>query len=300
MRLLVLGSGAGGGLPQWNALNENGRAAFGRDPLVPFRSQCSLAVSVDGESWAVLNAAPDLRQQIIDNPALHPRVALRSSPIKAVLLTGGEVDQVTGLLSLRERQVFDVWASAPTLAAIAMNPIFEALSTDHVARRVVTPGADFSPLPGLSVTPLDLPGKVPLYLERTRPDPTASEPGDCLAYVLAAGGRRAVFAPGCKAMTPELARACDGADAVFFDGTLYDDAEMIRTQEGTKTGRRMGHMPMTGEGSAVEAFAALNPKRKFFIHINNTNPAVRHGSAARETLAQAGWEIAEDGMELRL
>lgn len=300
MRLLVLGSGAGGGLPQWNAPNENGRAAFGRDPLVPFRSQCSLAVSLDGVAWAILNAAPELRQQILDNRPLHPAVAPRSSPIRAVLLTGAEIDQVAGLLTLRERQPFDLWASTPTLTALAMNPIFEALAPETVTRRTVTPGLAFAPLDGLSVTALDIPGKAPLYLERTRPDPTQGEPGDCLAYVLEAGGRRAVFAPGCKAMTDELAAACSAADAVFFDGTLYDDEEMIRTREGTKTGRRMGHMPMTGDGSAVEAFAALSPRRKFFIHINNTNPAVRRGSAARATLAAAGWEIAEDGMELHL
>lgn len=300
MRLLVLGSGAGGGIPQWNAPNENGRAAFGRDPLVPFRSQCSLAVSIDGGDWALLNAAPDLRQQIIDNPQLHPRDLPRSSPIKAVLLTGGEIDQVTGLLTLRERQAFDIWGSGSTLAALAMNPIFEALAAGVVTRRAVTPGEPFEPLRGLSVTPIDIPGKAPLYLERTRPDPTLSEPGDCLAFVLEASGKRAVFAPGCAAMTDSLAAACDGADAVFFDGTLYDDTEMIRTGQGMKTGRRMGHMSMTGAGSAVEAFAALNPRRKFFIHINNTNPAAREDSAERVALAAAGWEIAEDGRELML
>jgi len=300
MRLLVLGSGAGGGIPQWNSLNENGRAAFGRDPLVPFRSQCSLAVSLDGDNWALLNAAPELRQQIIDNPTLHPRTAPRSSPIRAVLLTGGEIDQVTGLLTLRERQSFDIWASASTLAALAMNPIFEALAAETVNRRAITPGTAFAPLPGLAVTPLDIPGKAPLYLERTRPDPTQSEPGDCLAFLLDAGGKRAVFAPGCKEMTPALTAACANADAVFFDGTLYDDAEMIRTAQGTKTGRRMGHMPMTGEGSAVEVFAALAPKRKVFLHINNTNPAARRDSPERAHLAEAGWEIAEDGMEILL
>ncbi len=300
MRLLVLGSGAGGGLPQWNALNENGRAAFGRDPLVPFRSQCSLAVSLNGDEWAVLNAAPDLRQQIIDNVALHPQTGPRSSPVRAVLLTGAEIDQVTGLLTLRERQPFDLWASAPTLAALAMNPIFEALSADSVTRRAVTPDSAFEPLPGLRVTPLDVPGKAPLYLERTRPDPTMSEPGDSLAFVLESGGKRALFAPGVKEVTPALARAADGADAVFIDGTLFTDDEMIRAGEGAKTGRRMGHLPMTGEGGIVEAFRALSPRRKLFIHINNTNPAARRDSPARATLAEAGWEIAEDGMELCL
>ncbi|MFT3808953.1 MAG: pyrroloquinoline quinone biosynthesis protein PqqB [Micropepsaceae bacterium] len=300
MRLLVLGSGAGGGLPQWNALNENGRAAFGRDPLVPFRSQCSLAVSIDGESWAILNAAPDLRQQIIDNPALHPKTGPRSSPIRAVLLTGAEIDQVTGLLTLRERQAFDVWASAPTLAALAMNPIFEALSAAYVTRRAVTPGAAFAPLPGLKVTPLDVPGKAPLYLERTRATPTDAAPGDSLAFVLESAGRRVVFAPGVKEVTDDIARAADGADVVLIDGTLFTDDEMIRAGEGAKAGRRMGHLPMTGDGSIVEAFRGIAAKRKLFIHINNTNPAARRDSPARAALAEAGWDIAEDGMEIEL
>lgn len=300
MRLLVLGSGAGGGLPQWNAPNENGRAAFGRDPLVPFRSQCSIAVTLDGQGWVIFNAAPEIRQQILDSRALHPVEAPRSSPIKAVLLTGGEIDQVAGLLTLRERQPFVLWASAPTLKALAMNPIFEALAPETVARHAILPDTPFEPLAGLRVTALDIPGKAPLYLERTRADPTLSEPGDCLAFVIEADGKRAVFAPGCKTMTSGLADACDGADAVFFDGTLYDDAEMIASGEGVKTGRRMGHMPMTGPDSAVSAFAGLSPRRKLFIHINNTNPAVRRGSPQRAALAAAGWEVAEDGMELRL
>ena len=299
MRLLVLGSGAGGGLPQWNAPNENGRAAFGCDPLVPFRTQCSLAVSVDGESWAILNTAPDLRQQIIANRQLHPRTPPRSSPIASVLLTGAEIDQVTGLLTLRERQAFTLYASQPTLDALAMNPIFEALS-DVVVRRPIAPGIPFHTLGALGVTAIDLPGKAPLYLERTRPDPTQSEPGDCMGYVLKHNGKRAVFAPGCARMTEELAAACDGAEVVFFDGTLYRDDEMIAAGEGMKTGRRMGHMPMTGEGSTVEAFAGLNVKRKIFIHVNNTNPAARYDSDQRRALAAAGWEVAEDGMEIAL
>jgi pyrroloquinoline quinone biosynthesis protein B len=277
----------------------NGRAAFGRDPLVPFRSQCSLAVSIDGDTWALLNAAPDLRQQIIANPQLHPRTPPRSSPIASVLLTGAEIDQVTGLLTLRERQPFTLYGSQATLDALAMNPIFEALS-DVVVRRPIAPGVPFHTLGALSVTPLDLPGKAPLYLERTRPDPTQSAPGDCLAFVLKHEGKRAVFAPGCARMTYELAAACDGADAVFFDGTLFTDDEMIAAGEGVKTGRRMGHMPMTGDGGTVAAFADLHPRRKFFIHINNTNPVLRYDSAERRALAAAGWEIAEDGMEIAL
>ena len=113
-------------------------------------------------------------------------------------------------------------------------------------------------------------------------------------------GKRAVFAPGCARMTEALADACEGADAVFFDGTLFTDDEMIRSGEGTKTGRRMGHMPMTGPGGAVEAFGQIRAGRKFFIHINNTNPALRYDSAERAALAAEGWAIAEDGMEISL
>ncbi len=300
MRLLVLGSGAGGGLPQWNAPNRNGRAAFGRDPLVPCRTQCSIAVSLDGEDWAVFNASPDLRTQILAQPQLHPRHAPRSSPIKAVALTGGEIDQVTGLLTLRERQAFTLFASAPTLQALAMNPIFDALADGTVSRVETRRGETFMPLPGLEATPLDIPGKAPLYLERTRSDPTASEAGDCFAYVIAHGGKRAVFAPGVARMTPALEEACRGADLVLFDGTLFTDDEMIAAGEGAKTGRRMGHMPMTGAASAVEAFAALDVRRKMFIHINNTNPAARADSAERRQLAALGWEIAEDGQDITL
>lgn len=300
MRLLVLGSGAGGGTPQWNALNANGRAAFERDPLVPFRSQCSLAVSGNGTDWALLNAAPDLRQQILANPQLHPTLSPRSSPIRAVLLTGAEIDQITGLLCLRERHAFTLYGSGVTLAALAMNPIFEALSPDYVTRTPVPPNAAFEPVEGVTATALDVPGKPPLYLERTRPDPLRGEPGDSFAYVLESGGRRIVFAPGVAHMTKALAAACNTADLVLIDGTLFADDEMIAAGEGVKTGRRMGHMPMTGEDSILAAFAGLNPKRKAFIHINNTNPALRYGSPQRRQLAEAGWEIAEDGMEIAL
>ena len=201
------------------------------------------------------------------------------------------------MLCLRERHAFTLYASAPTLAALAMNPIFEALSADHVARTALGPG-ETTQAAGVTVTALDIPGKAPLYLERTRTDPLRAEPGDCYAYVLESRGSRAVFAPGVAEMTNTLAAACEGADAVFVDGTLFTDGEMIAAGEGSKSGRRMGHMPLTGPGSIVEAFAALAPKRKLLIHVNNTNPAARLNSPERAQLAQAGWEVSEDGLEV--
>jgi pyrroloquinoline quinone biosynthesis protein B len=300
MRFLVLGSGAGGGLPQWNAFNASGRAAFSGDPLVPFRGQCGAAVSLDGVSWVLLNASPDLRAQIIANPQLHPRTGPRSSPIKAVLLTGAEIDQIAGLLTLRERHEFSVFCSNSALNALLLNPIFEALAAERVTRLAVAPGTQITPLPGLKATPIDVPGKVPLYLECTRADPTARESGDCLAWELEANGKRAIFMPGCAEMTADLAARIEGTDLLLIDGTLHTDGEMIARGEGAKTGRRMGHIPMTGPGGAVEALASLKIGRRMFIHINNTNPVIRLDSPERANLRAAGWEIAEDGMEIWL
>jgi pyrroloquinoline quinone biosynthesis protein B len=257
-------------------------------------------VSLDGEAWALLNASPDLRAQIIANPQLHPRTGPRSSPIKAVLLTGAEIDQIAGLLTLRERHQFSVFGSEITLNALSLNPIFDALPPERVERTPVQPDAPVSPLPGLTATAFEVPGKVPLYLEKTRADPTAREAGDCLAWELSAGDKRAVFMPGCAELTPDLVQRIDGADLLLLDGTLFTDDEMLAGGEGPKTGRRMGHIPMTGPGGAVETLAGLKIGRRMFIHINNTNPVVRTDSPERALLARAGWEIAEDGMEIRL
>src|SRR5256885_13755576 len=143
---IVLGSAAGGGFPQWNCRCAVCRLAWERDPRVTPRTQASIAVSGDGEHWTLLNAAPDLRAQLAATPALHPRT-LRGSPVEAVVLTGGEIDQTAGLLSLRERQPFTLIATEQTLRALADNPMFGALAADAVMRRALAPGTPFM-LPG--------------------------------------------------------------------------------------------------------------------------------------------------------
>src|ERR1041384_4553517 len=141
---IVLGAAAGGGFPQWNCRCAVCRLAWDGDPRVSARSQASLAVSADGSHWTLLNAAPDLRAQLAATPALHPRGALRTSPIEAVVLTGGEIDQTAGLLSLRERQRFAIHATAETLGALNDNPMFAALADDVVTRRTVPLGEAFA------------------------------------------------------------------------------------------------------------------------------------------------------------
>jgi pyrroloquinoline quinone biosynthesis protein B len=299
LRAIVLGAAAGGGFPQWNSAGGGCSRARAGDPLALPRTQASLAVSADGDRWLLINASPDLRQQIAGTPALHPRPSpLRNSPIGAVLLTGGEVDSIAGLLHLRERHAFTVMGTAPTLAALDANPIFRALDSGLVRREVIAADAGFEAL-GIAITVYGVPGKVPLYAEASDA-PVVAEDGEAVGVALSAGGGTLHYIPGCAMMTDALRARLAGADCVMFDGTLFTDDEMIRLGAGPKTGRRMGHMPMTGPGSTIDAFATIPVSRRIFVHINNTNPALLADSPERAHLAAAGWEVAEDGMEIRL
>ena len=295
---IVLGAAAGGGFPQWNCRCAVCRLAWDGDPRVSARSQASLAVSADGERWTLLNAAPDLRAQLAATPALHPRGALRASPITAVVLTGAEVDQTAGLLNLRERQPFMLAATAETLGILGTNTMFDVLAADVVTRRAVEIGKPFVLPGGLTAELFVVPGKVPLYLERGTPD-TAAETGANVGIEISADGARLCFVPGAAAVTPALRARLERADVILFDGTLFTDDEMITAGTGEKTGRRMGHMPIEGPDGSLAALAGLG-KRRIYIHINNTNPILIDGSAERRRVEAAGWEVAADGLEISL
>ncbi len=306
MKAVVLGAAAGGGFPQWNSNAAACRRAREGDPAARVRTQAGLAVSADGENWYLLNASPDLRQQIECSPFLHPKHGLRSSPIAGAVLTGSDVDAISGLLNLRERQKFTIYATAKVHGVLDANSIFEVLARDVVERRVVsldspmelaTPTGQSA---GLVLELFAVPGKVPLYLETAGAAPPILTDGNTVAAVLSDGRRQLFFIPGCAAMTPALARRLRGAEAVFFDGTLWRDDEMIRAGIGQKTGRRMGHMSLTGVGGTIEAFADLGVKRKILIHINNSNPVLLDDSPERAEVEAAGWEVAFDGMEVDL
>jgi pyrroloquinoline quinone biosynthesis protein B len=307
LRALVLGSAAGGGFPQWNSAGPGCVRARAGDPAARARTQASIAVSADGLRWAVLNAAPELRLQIEATPALHPRReggATRHSPIAAVALTGGEVDTIAGLLSLRERQAFALYAAAPTLAVLAANPIFRVLNSDLVPRRELMPrrpvalqDAAGAPL-GLTLEAFAVPGKVPLFNEDPAgADPGRSDEGDTVGFAVSAGGGTLLFIPGCAAMTPALRARIAAAQTLLFDGTLFRDDEMIAAGVGTKTGARMGHMSLDGPGGTLAALDGI-PARRILIHLNNTNPVLLADSRERAIVAAAGWEVAEDGMEI--
>ncbi len=300
LRAIVLGSGAGGGYPQWNCRCAVCALAWAGDPRVTPRTQSSLAVSADGGRWALLNASPDLRRQIELTPALHPDAgaapgALRASPIGAVVLTNGDVDHVAGLITLRERQPFDLVATEDIHAVVDDNPVFGVLADDVVGRRRLVLDEPLEILPGLVVTGFAVPGKVPLYLEGDVVD-TAMIGGQTIGLEVAAGGERFVYVPGMARVTEALTRRLAGAAAIFVDGTVFTDDEMIAAGVGTKTGGRMGHLPISGPGGSMAALAGVPAGRRIYVHINNTNPILIEGSPERRAVEAAGWEVGHDGM----
>ena len=297
LRALVLGSSAGGGVPQWNCGCRVCRLAWEGDALVRPRTQSSLAVSADGERWLLLNASIDLRQQIFVTPALQPSGEGRSSPIAAVVLTNADVNHAAGLLALRERQPFAIWGTRGTLDTIGANRIFDVVGRDIVPRRAVKLGEPFEPLPGLRLELFPVPGKVPLWLEEGAVKTDEIGEGT-VGVAVEAAGRRLVYAPGCARVTEDLHKRIASADVLFFDGTLYSDDEMIANGLGDKTGRRMGHMPVSGRGGTLDELARHAHVRKILIHINNSNPILIEGSAEEAKVKAAGWDVAFDGMEV--
>jgi pyrroloquinoline quinone biosynthesis protein B len=295
---IVLGSAAGGAFPQWNCRCQVCRLAWAGDRRVRPRTQASLGVTSNGEDWLLINASPDLPQQLRQSQPLHPRTGTRSSPIKAVVLTGAEVDQVAGLLSLREREPFTIHATAATLATIGENAIFGVLAPDVVKRCAVAPGAPMIFAGDMTVRFFIVPGKVPLYLEGESPE-TASETAANVGVEISAAGASLAYVPAAAAVTPAMAERLAHAEVVLFDGTLYRDDEMIVNGTGTKTGRRMGHIPIDGAAGSLRALRDLSCRR-IYVHINNTNPILVDGSPERLQVERAGWEVAEDGMEIRL
>ena len=308
LHVLVLGSAAGGGIPQWNCNCALCRRARAGDPKVKRRTQCSLAVSSGDGKWFLLNASPDLRKQIDDNPDLHPKAGGRHSPIAGAVLTGADIDFIAGLLNLRESQPLAVYATGRVQSVLNANSVYRVLNPEYVDRRELTlgkpvdiAGKDGKPN-GISVEGFSVPGKVALYLEDPNAKGYGSYAEDAIGLKVTdrATGKHFFYVPGCAEMPSELAARLKDAALVFFDGTVWSDDEMIANQTGTKTGARMGHMHVAGGDGSMAAFAKLGVKRKVFVHINNTNPVLAEDSSERAQVEAAGWEVGFDGMKVTL
>ena len=311
MHIRVLGAAAGGGYPQWNCNHPNSRKARNKDPNAIARTQSSIAISSDGLRWFIFNASPDLRHQLWNNPILMPQSSdpLRYSPIMGVLLTNADVDHTAGLINLRESQNFNLYGTERVLSVLENNSIFNVLNPKFVKRKPIKLDEPINleytdgKVSGITVIPFAVPGKVALWLEDESKGPNfGSVDEDTIALEVKndQGKTEFFYIPGCANVPEWLKKRINNSDLILFDGTLWTDDEMIREKVGIKTGKRMGHISMYGSEGSIESFKNIKIKRKIFIHINTTNPALLENSDERRLANEAGWEIAYDNMELKI
>ena len=308
LRVVILGAAAGGGVPQWNCGCPVCRTARNEHPEIQ-STQASIAITGDGEHWFLINASPDLRQQLIATTQLHPKAGkLRHSPISGVILTNGEIDAVAGLLSMREGSPFTIYAHPRVLSILQDNSIFNVLSEKNVSRQPIELDRAFEPtLPdgspsAIEIVPFAVPGKSAWYLEGKNHPAASDGAGDTLGLRIVdkTTGKYFCFVAACATVTEDVKTRLAGAPLVFFDGTVWRDDELIAAGLGNKTGQGMGHIAMSGDTGAIAILADLKIGRKIFLHINNSNPALLHDSEEREIAERAGWQIAADGTEITL
>lgn len=261
-------------------------------------TQSSVAVSADMENWVLLNASPDIGKQLLATPLLHPR-ALRDTPIHAVVLTNGDIDHITGLLTLREKTGFDVWATQSGLDILTSNSVFGVLDPNLVSKTRLKLDVPVGIAPRLTLTAFAVPGKVALFLEDEGNLDLQALGEQTVGVFLQSDAGRLAYIPGCADIPDWLVDRLRDVDVLLFDGTVWDDEDMPRTGAGQKTGARMGHIAINGPQGPLARLASLEC-RKILIHVNNTNPILQPASSERKEVERAGWEIAFDGMEISL
>jgi len=279
IRIHILGSAAGGGLPQWNCACANCVAA--RNGKIALQTQSSIAISSETSSeWFLINASPDLPRQIERTPPLQPRGdSPRNTPVAGVLLTNADIDHALGLLLLRQQEMpLVVYAADETRTALAWLDNMLARFCGIEWRKL---GTDFQSLGGpLAFRALELPNSVAFQF---RDD---------------SSGATALFAPSAGKISEELRNAVHVSDVVVFDGTFWSDGELRGVRPGARTAREMNHLPIS-DGSLDLLHQSL-ARRKIYTHINNTNPILMPGTRERAQVEQAGIEIARDGLEILL
>jgi len=306
MKLIILGASAGGGFPQWNCNCRNCAGIRDGSVRAKPRTQSSICVSTDdGQDWTLLNASPDILQQIKATPELQPNRALRDTGIGGILLVDGQIDHATGLFMLREQKSpMPLWCAEPVYEDLTIgNPVLRVL--DHYCgvdrHDIPLDGTPFAMprVAGLEFSVLPLSSKAAPY----SPHREASVDGDNVGVSITdqRSGAKLFYAPGLGARTPEVFARMAEADCVMVDGTFWTDDEMIVAGLSTKTARDIGHLPQSGPGGMMDWLDEL-PKhvRKILIHINNTNPILDENSPQRAELTRRGIEVAEDGTRITI
>jgi len=300
------------GFPQWNCNAPLSKAVRAGEPHFKRRTQSSIAVSARPGSWALFNASPDIREQIAAFPELSPPLDAppRSTPIGCVVLTNADVDHIAGLLSLREREPFILYATSRVMDVLNANPIFKVLNPQYVERRLLNLDEEVeleSPkgAMGIRVETFAVPGKVALFMEEEGATEAnfGTEEGDTIGLRIADAdkpGSSFFYIPGCAAVDARLRARLKACSCLLFDGTVFTDDEMQKNGVGEKTGTRMGHMYMSGPKGSIATLAEFDIARRIFVHINNTNPVLREGSPEERAVLASGWEVSYDGMEIEL
>jgi len=306
MQIHLLGTAAGGGVPQWNchcAVCREVRAKGGR---VRPRTQSSVAISADGRSWFLLNASPDIRVQIENFPPLQPTPdSARNSPIEAVLLTNADLDHTLGLLLLREGERLRIHATQKVRLALSEGISFEAALGSFCGTEWIEPPTEAAPLSqrdgsasGLRYEAIPLPGKPPRFVKAK----SASASGNVVGYRITDDktGGRLLFLPDVAELNETLLRWLPECDALLFDGTFWSETEMRDQGIGTLAAADMGHAPISGAAGSLKVLAELEVRHKIYTHINNTNPILIEGSPECAAVKTAGCVVGRDGMELEI
>jgi len=306
VRVRILGSAAGGGFPQWNCACPNCRRARNGTLNGSPRTQVQVAVSADDLSWYLLSASPDLPRQIEAFSKLHPSARSRETPIAALVLPGADLDQVLGLILLRESQPLRVYASASIRRIIMENNIIFAMVRNQIVWEELTPETECELTSvdgrksGIRCLPFALAGKYPHYVSTEMAAALPSHEALLGLRLEAPGGGTLVYMPGAPSIEAAWIEHLENCDLLLFDGTFWTDDELIRIQGSGRSARQMGHMPISGADGSLQRLANLKRPRKIFIHVNNTNPVLDEDSAEYRQVRESGWEVARDGLEFRL
>ncbi|WP_224991884.1 pyrroloquinoline quinone biosynthesis protein PqqB [Acinetobacter pittii] len=303
MYIYVLGSAAGGGFPQWNCNCPNCHGVRTGTIQAKARTQSSIAVSENGTDWVLLNASPDIRQQLFEFKAAQPARKLRDTGITSVILMDSQLDHTTGLLTLREGCPMNVWCTEMVHQDLTSGfPVFNMLKhwNGGLQYHEINPKQAFKVdgFENLEFLPLIIKSAAPPYSPH-RHDP---HDGDNIALIIKdhKTQKQLFYAPGLGKIDDQIMQIMQSSDCVMIDGTLWTDDEMQQTGVGTKTGREMGHLYISGEGGSLSYLNQLTTPKKVLIHINNTNPILNENSSQFAELKANGVEVAYDGMQIEL
>ncbi|WP_252059532.1 pyrroloquinoline quinone biosynthesis protein PqqB [Acinetobacter sp. AHP123] len=303
MYIYVLGSAAGGGFPQWNCNCPNCHGVRTGSIQAKARTQSSIAVSENGTDWVLLNASPDIRQQLFEFKAAQPARKLRDTGITSVILMDSQLDHTTGLLTLREGCPMNVWCTEMVHQDLTSGfPVFNMLKhwNGGLQYHEINPKQAFKidGFENLEFLPLIIKSAAPPY----SPHRNNPHDGDNIALIIKdhKTQKQLFYAPGLGKIDDQIMQIMQSSDCVMIDGTLWTDDEMQQTGVGTKTGREMGHLYISGEGGSLSYLNQLSTPKKVLIHINNTNPILNENSSQFAELKANGVEVAYDGMQIEL